>query len=177
MMSIPLARPIPDCYWVEPGFFMAGEYPGHPMDIQARQRITAFLEAGFNTFFDLTQEGELEPYEPLLYEYPRNRLECPISYQRFPIGDYGLPAKVHMKNILDSLDSAIASGRKVYLHCWGGVGRTGTAVGCYLVRKGKTGEEALQQLERWWQAVPKHARFPRSPETDAQVQFILNWKD
>ena len=28
-------------------------------------------------------------------------------------------------------------GRKVYVHCWGGVGRTGTVVGCYLVRQGE----------------------------------------
>lgn len=176
MTTIPRTRPIPDCYWVEPDHFMAGEYPGHPIHAQAVQRISAFLEAGFNTFFDLTQEGELEPYEPLLYEPFRNRPESPITYQRFPISDYGLPAKVHMINILDSIDSVIANNRKLYLHCWGGVGRTGTVVGCYLVRKGKTGVQALQQLESWWQAVPKHAHFPRSPETEAQVQFILDWK-
>jgi len=80
-------------------------------------------------------------------------------------------------NILDTLDASLAAGRKVYLHCFGGIGRTGTAVGCYLVRHGKTGEQALSQLAEWWQAVPKHTRFPRSPEIDAQVQFILDWKD
>ena len=31
----------------------------------------------------------------------------------------------------------------MYLHCWGGVGRTGTVVGCWLVRHGRTGDEAL----------------------------------
>ena len=171
-----LDRPIPDCYWVEPGRFMAGEYPGHPNAEQTVQRIHAFLQAGFDTFFDLTHVGELEPYESLLYEYDQNQLGRTISYQRFPIGDYGLPAILLMTNILDNIDSALSSGHKVYLHCWGGVGRTGTVVGCYLVRNGKTGEQALHQLEKWWQAVPKHAYFPRSPETDAQVQFILNWK-
>jgi predicted protein tyrosine phosphatase len=81
-----------------------------------------------------------------------------------------------MKKILDTLDQLLKDGRKIYIHCWGGVGRTGTTVGCYLIRHGKTGEEALAQLAVWWQHVPKHSLHPRSPETDEQVKFILDWK-
>jgi hypothetical protein len=170
-------RPIPESYWVEPGRFLAGEYPGHHEALQAARRITAFLAAGFDTFLDLTQAGELVPYKPILRAEAQHYSERTITYRRFPVGDYGLPTKETMKNILDTLDTFLAVGRKVYLHCSGGVGRTGTTVGCYLVRRGKTGEQALRQLAEWWQAVPKRTRFPRSPETDAQVQFILDWKD
>ena len=31
-----------------------------------------------------------------------------------------------MQEILDAVDRALAAGRNVYLHCWGGIGRTGT---------------------------------------------------
>ena len=34
------------------------------------------------------------------------------------------------------------------MHCWGGVGRTGTTVGCWLVRHGRSGTEALAELRR-----------------------------
>jgi hypothetical protein len=175
MMETP-PRPIPESYWVEPGRFLAGEYPGHHEASQAARRIRAFLDAGFDTFLDLTQAGELVPYEPTLREEAQRNPEHVITYRRFPIGDYGLPSSGQMKKILDTLDASLAARRKVYLHCWGGVGRTGTVVGCHLVRQGKTGEQALRQLAEWWQAVPKRVRFPRSPETDAQVQFILDWK-
>jgi hypothetical protein len=69
----------------------------------------------------------------------------------------------------------LQAGRKIYLHCWGGIGRTGTTVGCYLVRQGKSGAEALEQLAAWWRNVPKSRYFPRSPETDAQMDFVLHW--
>ena len=36
-----------------------------------------------------------------------------------------------MVAILDSLDTAIADEHTIYLHCWGGIGRTGTVVGCW----------------------------------------------
>jgi hypothetical protein len=176
-MSNPPPRPIPDSYWVEAGRFLAGEYPGHYEALKAARRITAFLEAGFDTFFDLTQEGELEPYEPLLHRDTQHSPGLAVTYQRFPIGDYGLPTTGQMKNLLDAIEAALAAGRKIYLHCWGGVGRTGTTVGCWLVRRGMTGEQALAQLAEWWRAVPKRAHFARSPETDAQVQFILDWKE
>jgi len=175
MMEAP-PRPIPESYWVEPGRFLAGEYPGHLAAPQATRRILAFLDAGFDTFLDLTQAGELVPYETILRAEAQNYIDRTIIYQRFPVGDYDLPSNEQMMNILDTLDASLAAGRKVYLHCFGGIGRTGTAVGCYLVRRGKTGEQALRQLAEWWQAIPKRNRFPRSPETDAQVQFILDWK-
>ena len=41
----------------------------------------------------------------------------------------------------------LAGGRTVYLHCRGGIGRTGTVLGCYLVRQGQTAEEALASID------------------------------
>lgn len=172
-MNIP-THPLTESYWVEPELLLAGEYPAGRSDFETRQRLTALLTAGFDTFIDLTRPDELEPYQPILAEEAA-LLGLKIVYHRFPIGDFGLPTHAQMEEILDTIDTALAAGHKVYLHCWGGIGRTGTTVGCYLVRRGKTGEQALRQLAEWWQAVPKRARFPRSPETEAQVHFIRGW--
>jgi hypothetical protein len=81
-----------------------------------------------------------------------------------------------MKAILNRIDESLASGRKVYLHCWGGIGRTGTTVGCYLVHKGLGGEAALRQIAEWWQEVPKSRFHPHSPETIEQANFVLRWE-
>ena len=172
-----LLRPFPESYWVLPGRFLAGEYPVRSFtDEQARLRLDTLLEAQIDTFVDLTQPGELSPYLSLLQE---QALACgrPVDYQRFPILDLGLPARAEMIATLNGLDNIISNGHKVYLHCWGGIGRTGTTVGCYLVRHGKTGQQALDQIAEWWQDVPKRQFYPRSPQTDAQVQFILDWKE
>ncbi|MCL5611563.1 MAG: hypothetical protein M1485_03270, partial [Chloroflexi bacterium] len=84
-MNVP-ELPIPESYWVLPGQFLAGEYPGHFHDEKARQRMDAFLEADFNIFIDLTSPDELPPYEPILKEQARI-YGMEIQRLRFPIGE------------------------------------------------------------------------------------------
>lgn len=167
-------RPISESYWVEPGQLLAGEYPGHFTADSTRQRIDALLEAGFDTFIDLTKPDETIPYFRTLLDESKV-YDIKVNRHNFPIGDFGLPTPETMTVILDTIDTALQNGRKVYLHCWGGIGRTGTTVGCYLVRRGMSGEEALRQLAEWWQTVPKSRIHRRSPETHEQAQFIRSW--
>jgi protein tyrosine/serine phosphatase len=169
-------RSIRESYWVKPGRFLAGEYPAAPFIERARARISGLLDIGINTFLDLTIPKELPPYLPVLNEQARLR-DMEAEYKRFPILDRYIPTHVTMTEILDTIDSALAEDRNVYLHCWGGIGRTGTTVGCYLVRHGLTGEQAIAQLAEWWKDVPKSAYTPRIPETDRQVEFILKWEE
>lgn len=171
-----LPRPISESYWVEPGRLLAGEYPGKYEEELTRKRVDALLEAGFDTFIDLTNAGETFPYVHILEEQA-SAYDVPAAHYRFPIGDFGLPTPDQMNKLLDSLENSLAAGRKVYLHCWGGIGRTGTTVGCYLVRQGKTAEEALDQLSAWWRGVPKSQYHPYSPETREQVAFIQAWAE
>jgi hypothetical protein len=59
-------RPIPDSYWVVDGLLLAGEYAGAATPVSARYKLEALLEAGIRAFFDLTEEGELSPYNDML---------------------------------------------------------------------------------------------------------------
>jgi predicted protein tyrosine phosphatase len=170
-------KPIPESYWVVPGSFLAGAYPFSTLnEAVVRQRCTAFLQAGFNTFFDLTRVGELPAYLPSLQE-EAFRHDISIDYQRIHFQDKGLPEHHQMAVLLDAIDAALAAGRKVYLHCWGGIGRTGMAVGCWLVRHGLTGGQALIRLNELYRTAGQSHFSPQSPETDAQVKFILDWLD
>ena len=165
-----LPRPDPNTYWVLPGRFLAGEYPGAADGAQARRKIAAFLAAGITTFIDLTESHELHPYEPLL--------PAGVEYRRMPIRDAGVPhARSHMTEILDAIDEALARERGVYVHCWGGIGRTGTTVACWLRRHGRTGAEALAELAGFWQTVGKRHRVPQSPETSGQVAWVHGWEE
>ncbi len=167
-------RPIPESYWVEPDRLLAGEYPGKFDGELTRQRIDALLQEGFNTFIDLTRPNETVTYIRMLQDEAK-LYDVEVQHLRFPIGDFGLPTPELMTQILDTIDASLRAGRKIYLHCWGGIGRTGTTVGCYLVRHGKSGEEALRQVGEWWQTVPKSQIHPHSPETREQAEFIRNW--
>ena len=169
-------RPIPESYWVEPDRLLAGEYPGQFDGELTRKRIDALIQAGFNTFIDLTKPNETIAYIRILMDEAK-LYDVEVKHHRFAIGDFGLPTPELMTSILDTMDTELQAGRKIYLHCWGGIGRTGTTVGCYLVRRGKTGEEALRQLAEWWQNVPKSHIHKRSPETREQAEFVRNWAE
>ena len=125
----------------------------------AEDMLPELLAAGVDTFFDLTEDAELDPYE-------LNGLE----HRRFPIRDMSTPSAEQMAEILDALDEALDDGRTIYLHCLGGIGRTGAVVGCHLVRGGRTGEDALAAIIDWrgdeW-----------SPQTEAQKQLVRSWRE
>jgi protein-tyrosine phosphatase len=174
MGSTDIIPPIPNSYWVIPGRFLAGEHPTAQGLEAARRRLGVLLRAGIDVFVDLVPQAEAVPYDSVLRELAGDS-RMDVQYYRFGIADFGIPPPGQMRRTLDTLDLALGQGRKVYLHCWGGIGRTGTTVGCYLVRHGLTGDQALAQLAAWWRTVPKSRTFPRSPETEAQVAYIRNW--
>ena len=167
--------PIPDSYWVEPGSLVAGEYPRNKDDASSPAKLRRLLEAGITLFLDLTEPGEsgLKPYGQLL-RGEAARLGGKACHRRFAIQDMGTASPAIMTRILDEIDAAVGQGYVVYLHCYGGIGRTGTVVGCYLVRHGMTGDAALARIASLRAATPDGWRV--SPETNEQRQMVLGWR-
>lgn len=170
-----MERPIQNCYWVEPGKLLAGEYPREYDHAPSITKFRALRSAGVSAFIDLTQEveaqawGWVKPYDDYLDG---------ASHERFPIPDEGVPDSSELTTaVLDAIDRRIAEGRTVYVHCFGGVGRTGTIVGCWLVRHGRSGDEALERIAELWRECPKSARHPRSPQMPEQLDYIRNWRE
>ena len=172
-------KPFDDCYWVVPGKLLAGEYPGSPLPWQSRIKLLRLLDAGITYFLDLTSNKDpLKPYAKQLRALATAK-GISVTHSRKSIPDRGCPSTELMREILDEIDAALADGHRVYVHCWGGVGRTGTVIGCHLVRSGAKGEEALRQLEDLFSNMSRLKRTmnPRSPETDAQRSFVVEWKE
>jgi protein-tyrosine phosphatase len=150
--------PLPHSYWVEPGRLLAGGYPFSPDDLTRLRRTVTFI-------LDLTEEHELEPYDQQLQGVRRVRI---------PIRDFSVPTDEAMSEILDLIDEALARGQVVYVHCWGGRGRTGTVVGCHLVRHGMQPTEALARIARLRRRVPD--RHVPSPEAEEQIAMVRRWR-
>jgi ADP-ribosylglycohydrolase len=165
----------PGTYWVEPERLLAGAFPGHVDPAYAAARIQALLALGIDEFIDLTEADELPSYQPLL-PAGTGRDGHPVRYLRFPIPDHGLPRdQGQMREVLDELDKALATGRRVYLHCRAGIGRTGTVAGCFLARRLGSGSEALESLGRLWRLGGRDRDWPRTPETEAQAAYVRGW--
>ena len=163
------SQPIEHCYWVVPGKFLAGEYPRDKDMDSSISKINSLTGAGVSAFIDLT-----EKYEGLL---PYSELIGTASHQQFPIPDLSIPeSSPATVAVLDTIDYHINQGHVVYLHCWGGVGRTGVMVGCWLARHGYKGQAALGRLQILWQKCPK-SLHRKSPETAEQEEYIVTWEE
>ena len=152
---------------------MAGEYPGAPTEDEARVKLAGLLDIGIRSFIDLTETPDpLEPYENLLNEVASSK-GVDVVYKRIPIRDMSIPTKGRMLEILGRIESELAAGRPVYFHCWGGIGRTGTVSGCWLVEKGHGCDEALALIRQLRQSTPDG--WKESPQTHEQVAFVRKW--
>jgi ADP-ribosyl-[dinitrogen reductase] hydrolase len=153
---------------VLPGKLLAGEHPGGPNAAATRERLRRLTDAGIGCFLDLTEPGEVAPYEA---ELPQS-----VDYFRKPIPDHGIPReREHMAELLECARQALRAGRVVYLHCRAGIGRTGMAAGCLLVENGLTGDAALEELNRLWTASARSAQWPQIPETAEQAEYVRRW--
>ena len=162
-------KPIPNSYWVVPGKLLAGEYPRDLNAASSAEKMKALTDAGVSTFIDLTAPADgLMPYGEWLGDSER---------RSFPIADLGTPQSPEQTAaILDLIDDNMANGKTTYVHCWGGIGRTGVIVGCWLARHGRGGRAALDELSRLWRDNPKSEWTP-SPQTPEQRRYITNWKE
>ena len=171
-------KPHENTHWVAPGTILAGEYPRNlENDAASREKLKAFTDAGFQTFIDFTREGELSPYAQWLPDG--------VRHVRIPVRDLSVPeSEDDMRLALDLMDESVETGKKTYVHCWGGIGRTGTAVGCWLARHesdplpypaNKDMLGILEQLDEIWQDNAKSTRIVHVPETEDQKDYILGW--
>ena len=158
-------------WWVEPGRVLAGEYPGTGRGDSTKLDI--LLDAGVRTFVDLTTAADpLEPYEGVLAERARAR-GLDLRYRRFPIPDFGTIDLPGYGSIVEHIRREVAEGRPAYVHCWGGIGRTGTVVGCLLAADGMDCDQLLAAIAALREGTRKAQR--RSPESDEQVEVLRAW--
>src|SRR5262249_26765094 len=168
-------RPNLNTCWIIPDKFLAGEYPGDKDAAKAREKINRFLATGVRHFIDLTESGELVPYDSILSE-EAHLANLTATYQRFPTRDLSVPRDAtQLGEILLTIDRRLREGGAVFLHCWGGVGRTGLVVACWLQEHGRTPDDALAELSRNWSTVAKSSRKAASPETTEQVDWVKAW--
>lgn len=173
--------PFPRSYWVDPGRLLAGFYPGSQNPDTMRANLDALLDCGIRCFINLMEPDETnhvgEPfvaYEPVVKELAAERA-LEVSCLNFPIRDQSVTTFEHMREIVSTLQHALdVQQTPVFVHCWGGKGRTGTVVGCWLASQGIVqGEAIFERIQELRQNDPQ--AHNSSPETSEQFDFVRQW--
>jgi protein-tyrosine phosphatase len=180
-MKTHLQKPFDRCYWVVPNKFLAGEYPGSKDSREALGKVSGLVNCGIRRIINLMEENETNfanerfvSYEEVLHAVSDN-FGMNVKVTRHPIKDLHVPSVREIIQILDSIDQSIDEGLPVYVHCWGGVGRTGTVVGCYLIRHDMvTQRDVLDRIA--FLRREELTSYRQSPETAVQRRMVQNWK-
>lgn len=101
--------------------------------------------------------------------------EVPPEHHRYPLEPGQVPIRDAVANIHMVINDCLDRGKIVYLHDKGGLGRSTTVLACLLVEWGLTPNEAMEQVRSLSRRMPK-AAGREIPETDAQVQFVMQWR-
>lgn len=180
-MKTNFQKPFDRSYWVVLDNFLAGAYPGSKDSQEAQEKVSGLVNCGIRRIINLMEEHETNygnerfvSYEEVLRAVS-NPLGVNVKMSRHPIPDLHVPSARKMIEILDSIDQSLAEDLPVYVHCWGGVGRTGTVVGCYLIRHGIASQtdvlDRISFLRR-----EEFTAYRQSPETSEQRRMVQNWR-
>jgi Cyclin-dependent kinase inhibitor 3 (CDKN3) len=171
-------KPFPQSYWVHESLLCAGQYPGAETAAARDEKLAGLLDCGLRRIINLMWPGEssrggrpFDPYLPRLCELAAER-GLAIEWLGFPIRDASAPTTERMAEIVAAIADGLRRNVPTYVHCWGGHGRTGTAVACHLMGRGHSAEEAVAEVLRLRTGLPKS----HDPFEGDQRAFIRAWR-
>lgn len=167
--------PFERTYWIIPGKLLAGEYPASANLEESYRKLDGLYHAGIKAVINLTEENESNQHGIPLFNYENYLTRLGIKVFRKPIKDVSTPAKDEMDDIIELIDKCLKGNQPVYFHCWGGVGRTGTVLGCYLLQHNMANRDNVFDFIDYLKRSTSISKRS-SPETREQKDFVVNYR-
>lgn len=195
--------PTEESNWVIPGRLMVGAYPGEALDDMEHMRtLRSLLALGIATFVCLQEEyvhraniseedwkrGRFcrpyifdalalckeERFAGQNSQYPRPE---ELTLLHVPIRDFDCSNDEVVIQLARVLIWRLKRGEKIYVHCWGGHGRTGTITAVILgLLYDLTATDALRRTQFYHDLRVNnlHVGSPQTPEQCLQVVRVLD---
>ena len=136
--------------WVEPNLLAAMAQPS------GSEEYAWLREQGIQLVISLCESPS-----------PRNWLnEAGLFSMHIPVEDMHPPSAKQIELCISAIAKAHAKGFAAAIHCGAGLGRTGTMVACYFVKKGMTAPGAIAHVRRL---------RPGSIETPEQADAVSDY--
>lgn len=178
--------PHDSCHFILPNVLLVGSYPGAPTEPLHTSKIRSLLKAGIDCFVCLQESWELRTRCPAYIDLAQEMFHqlhwshgsrnAPLECWHCPIPDQSVTTIARLEAAVATIVDRILSGRRVYLHSWGGNGRAGTVACALLVKAyGLSAEEAGSYFMVTHRTRRSHNSWspgcwPHSPAQFAQVK-------
>jgi hypothetical protein len=177
ILKVPFNR----SYWIVPGKLLAGCYPASEDPKEEERNLKGLIQAEIRHVISLMEPVDYgrsdDPFPPYVdhMEIIAETMKISVTFDQISIKDFSIPTERQMVRILNQIDVCIKYDKPVYVHCWGGKGRTGTVVGCYLARHGfAAGNDVIDKIKELRKKTDDFS--DPSPETKEQINMVINWK-
>ena len=124
---------------------------GRPLDL--RKDLEFLHDQGIGGIVSLTET----PLQQALIN------EFGFEYRHLPVVDFTAPSMTQIEEFIRFVGEMKRKKKGIVVHCFAGKGRTGTVLACYLVSKGRTAKEAVDEIRKL---------RPGSIETHSQEEAI-----
>lgn len=148
-----------------------GEIPTSIQQEKTQEKLIGLKECGIKTVINLMEKEEKNNEGILFEDYIPSLKEMDINTFRMPIKDLSIPTFEEMSAIIKLIEGSIDKNQPLYVHCWGGIGRTGTVLGCYLLKHQlANADNVFEYISYLKRTTPIKNRI--SPETIEQMEFV-----
>eukprot|EP00746_Dinoflagellata_sp_MGD_P081046 gnl/MRDRNA2_/MRDRNA2_32278_c0_seq2.p1 gnl/MRDRNA2_/MRDRNA2_32278_c0~~gnl/MRDRNA2_/MRDRNA2_32278_c0_seq2.p1 ORF type:complete len:563 (-),score=97.19 gnl/MRDRNA2_/MRDRNA2_32278_c0_seq2:27-1715(-) len=113
---------------------IAGSYPGHRDKNDHIEKLRACVQGGHvDCFLCLQERDELRNrFNPYICD--AKELRASLEFLHCPIPDGGVTTDGKILEAIAAIVERLQAGKSVYVHCWGGHGRTGSVLVALLVK-------------------------------------------
>eukprot|EP01080_Neovahlkampfia_damariscottae_P006210 gene6210-10216_t len=151
------------CNWVIPNALLVGAYP-------RRKNLETILPLEITKFICLMEEHEIKRYGDYFNFNVLKTAKNPklYSFEHVPIKDHSVLVDEEAMELVTKIINWLNNGEKIYLHCLGGHGRTGTIVSLLLFRLYKLDAyNAMEFCQKFHDSRGKTKNL-KSPESSEQ---------
>lgn len=147
----------PNFSWLERGVLAGSAVPGYFGFSSLEDDLRDIREEGIRTIVSLTED----PIDEEMVEAEG------MKYVHIPIDDHTAPSLEQMREFVELVARERERGSPVLVHCFAGIGRTGTMLAAWLVARGTPPADAVLAV--------RNAR-PGSLETNSQERAVHHFR-